>query len=144
MSSSVESGRGRASYTATEEKYLAAQETPEFQELRRRYRGWVLPVAGASLVWYFLYVLLGCEAVGSANRARFCYQPFNELLIKAKRTPDVAKRTDFYEQAQVVFKEQAPWLTVAHSVVYEPIRKEVKNYKIDPFGGHIFYGVDID
>jgi dipeptide transport system substrate-binding protein len=92
----------------------------------------------------FLYVLLGCEAVGSANRARFCYQPFNELLIKAKRTPDVAERTKFYEEAQVVFKEQAPWLTVAHSVVYEPIRKEVKNYKIDPFGGHIFYGVDIN
>ena len=92
----------------------------------------------------FLYVLLGCEAVGSANRARFCYQPFNELLIKAKRTPDVAQRTKFYEEAQVVFKEQAPWLTVAHSVVYEPIRKEVKNYKIDPFGGHIFYGVDIN
>jgi dipeptide transport system substrate-binding protein len=92
----------------------------------------------------FLYVLLGCEAVGSANRARFCYQPFNDLLIKAKRTPDVAERTKFYEEAQVVFKEQAPWLTVAHSVVYEPIRKEVKNYKIDPFGGHIFYGVDIN
>jgi dipeptide transport system substrate-binding protein len=92
----------------------------------------------------FLYVLLGCEAVGSANRARFCHQPFNELLIKAKRTPDVKERTKFYEEAQVIFKEQAPWLTVAHSVVYEPIRKEVKNYKIDPFGGHIFYGVDIN
>ena len=56
----------------------------------------------------------------------------------------MAERTKFYEEAQVVFKEQAPWLTVAHSVVYEPIRKEVKNYKIDPFGGHIFYGVDIN
>ncbi|EWY40316.1 peptide ABC transporter substrate-binding protein [Skermanella stibiiresistens SB22] len=91
----------------------------------------------------FLYVLLGCEAVGSANRARFCYQPFNDLLVKAKRTPDVAQRTKFYEDAQAVFKEQAPWITVAHSVVYEPIRKEVQNYKIDPFGGHIFYGVDL-
>ncbi len=92
----------------------------------------------------FLYVLLGCEAVGSANRARFCHQPFNELLVKAKRTPDIAERTKFYEQAQVVFKEQAPWVTVAHSVVFEPIRKEVQNYKIDPFGGHIFYGVDLN
>ena len=70
-------------------------------------------------------------------------QPFNDLLIKAKRTPDIAERTKFYEQAQVVFKEQAPWVTVAHSVVFEPIRKEVQNYKIDPFGGHIFYGVDL-
>ena len=39
----VQSERGRASYTATESKYLAAQESAEFQELRRRYRGWVHP-----------------------------------------------------------------------------------------------------
>ena len=67
----------------------------------------------------FLYVLLGCDAAGGANRARFCDQPFNDLLVKAKRTPDVAKRTKLYEEAQVVFKEQAPWLTVAHSVFYD-------------------------
>jgi len=91
----------------------------------------------------FLYVLLGCEAIGSANRARFCYQPFNDLLVKAKRTPKIDERTKYYEEAQVIFKEQVPWITMAHSVIYEPIRKEVQNYKIDPFGGHIFYGVDL-
>ena len=60
--SSTQSERGRASYTSEEEKYLAAQESPEFQDLRRRYRGWVLPVAGAALLWYFLYVLLAAYA----------------------------------------------------------------------------------
>ena len=60
--SSTKSERGRASYTPQETKYLAAQESPEFQDLRRRYRGWVLPVAGASLLWYFLYVLLAAYA----------------------------------------------------------------------------------
>ena len=45
--------------------------------------------------------------------------------------------------AQVVFKEEAPWFTIAHSVVFMPMRKNVKNYLIDPFGGHIFYGVDL-
>ena len=34
-----------------------------------------------------------------------------------------------------------PWVTIAHSVVYMPMRKEVVDYKIDPFGGDIFYGV---
>jgi len=29
-------------------------------------------------------------------------------------------------------------------VVFKPVRKEVKNFKIDPFGGHVFYGVDIE
>ena len=92
----------------------------------------------------FLYVLLGCEAAkDSANRARWCHKPFDDLLVAAKRTADVAERTKLYEQAQVVFKEEAPWITIAHSVVFMPVRKEVTGYKIDPFGGHIFYGVDI-
>ncbi|RDD60850.1 ABC transporter substrate-binding protein [Ferruginivarius sediminum] len=92
----------------------------------------------------FLYVLLGCDAASGANRARWCYEPFNDLLLKAKRTADKQKRAELYQEAQVIFKEQAPWITIAHSIVFEPVRKVVKNYKIDPFGGHIFYGVDIE
>ena len=91
----------------------------------------------------FLAVLLGCDAVGGANRARWCYKPFEDLIQKAKVVSDAAERTKLYEQAQLVFKEQAPWVTIAHSIVYMPVRKEVMDYKIDPFGGHIFYGVDI-
>lgn len=91
----------------------------------------------------FLAVLLGCSGVGGSNRAQWCYQPFEDLIQKAKLTSDVEERTKLYEEAQAVFKEQAPWVTIAHSVVFEPVRKEVQNYKIDPFGGHIFYGVDI-
>ncbi len=43
----------------------------------------------------------------------------------------------------MVFKEQAPWVTIAHSVVFKPVRNEVVDFRIDPFGGHIFYGVDL-
>ena len=91
----------------------------------------------------FLAVLLGCDAVGGSNRAQWCHGPFEDLIQAAKLTADVAERTRLYEQAQIVFKQEAPWATIAHSVVFEPIRQEVLNYKIDPFGGHIFYGVDI-
>jgi len=91
----------------------------------------------------FLAVLLGCDAVGGANRAQWCYQPFEDLIQKAKVVSDVAERTKLYEQAQVIFKEQAPWATIAHSVVFKPVRKEVVDFRIDPFGGHIFYGVDL-
>ncbi|AMG30568.1 ABC transporter substrate-binding protein [Grimontia hollisae] len=91
----------------------------------------------------FLAVLLGCSGVGGSNRAQWCYEPFEDLIQKAKKTSNVDERTKLYQQAQAVFKEQAPWVTIAHSVVFEPVRKEVKDYKIDPFGGHIFYGVDI-
>jgi dipeptide transport system substrate-binding protein len=92
----------------------------------------------------FLYVLLGCDASSGANRARWCHKPFDDLLRQAKQISDVAERTKLYEEAQLVFKEEAPWVTIAHSVVFMPMRKEVKDYKIDPFGGHVFYGVDIE
>jgi dipeptide transport system substrate-binding protein len=92
----------------------------------------------------FLYVLLSCDAAkDGANRARWCYKPFDDLVTQAKRTADQAERTRLYEEAQVVFKEQAPWVTIAHSIVFKPIRKEVVGFKINPFGGHYFYGVDL-
>jgi dipeptide transport system substrate-binding protein len=91
----------------------------------------------------FLAVLLGCDAVGSANRAQWCNEEFDSLIQQAKTTADVLERTRLYEEAQAVFKREAPWATIAHSIVFEPIRNEVVDYKIDPFGGHIFYGVDI-
>ncbi len=91
----------------------------------------------------FLAVLLGCDGVEKSNRAQWCYKPFDDLVQKAKTIADVGERTALYKQAQKIFKEQAPWATIAHSVVFKPLRKEVKNFKIDPFGGHIFYGVDL-
>ena len=54
-----------------------------------------------------------------------------------------AERSKLYEKAQVIFKEQAPWLTIAHAVQLKPVRKEVIDFKLSPFGRHNFYGVDI-
>jgi len=42
----------------------AVQAEPEFQELRRRLRTFVFPVAGGFLAWYVLYVLLATYATG--------------------------------------------------------------------------------
>lgn len=91
----------------------------------------------------FLAVLLGCDGVGGANRAQWCHQPFEDVIQKAKVVADPAERTRLYEEAQVIFKAQAPWATIAHSVVFQPVRKEVVDFRIDPFGGNVFYGVDL-
>jgi len=48
--------------TPTEAKYLAVQKSREFQDLRKRYRGWVIPVTVGSLLWYLAYVLLAAYA----------------------------------------------------------------------------------
>jgi hypothetical protein len=41
----------------------------------------------------------------------------------------------------VIFKQQEPWLTIAHAVQLKPVRKEVVDFKLSPFGRHNFYGV---
>src|SRR3954463_3290760 len=46
----------------TPEEYRQAQDSPEFAELRKRFRGFVVPTTVAFLVWYFLYVLLSTYA----------------------------------------------------------------------------------
>lgn len=92
----------------------------------------------------FLNTLLSCAAVESgSNYAKFCHKEFNDLVTKAAQVTDPAERTAIYKQAQAVFKEQAPWITIAHSTTYFPVRKEVTGYVIDPFGLHNFYLVDL-
>jgi dipeptide transport system substrate-binding protein len=93
----------------------------------------------------FLAVLLGCDATknNGSNVSKWCYQPFEDLIQKAKVETKPAERDKLYKQAQVIFKEQAPWLTIAHAVQLKPVRKEVVDFKLSPFGRHVFYGVDI-
>jgi dipeptide transport system substrate-binding protein len=92
----------------------------------------------------FLAVLLGCDSVGTAgNIAAWCYKPFDDVVKQAVVTSDQAERTKLYEKAQEIFKEQAPWFTIAHSIVTMPMLKSVQNYKMDPLGSHRFDGVDI-
>jgi dipeptide transport system substrate-binding protein len=91
----------------------------------------------------FLAVLLGCDAVGNSNRAQWCHEPFEELIQEAKTVTNNDERIPLYEEAQVIFKDQAPWATIAHSVVFMPMRPEVEGYKVHPLGGHIFYGVSL-
>jgi uncharacterized membrane protein (DUF485 family) len=46
----------------TPEEYRQAQDSPEFTELRRRFRRFAFPMTVAFLAWYLLYVLLSTYA----------------------------------------------------------------------------------
>ena len=47
--------------------YDRLHETPEFIELRKRYRGFVIPATAAFLAWYLLYVLMSSFAQDFMN-----------------------------------------------------------------------------
>lgn len=91
----------------------------------------------------FLDTLLGCDAVGGNNRAQWCNQEFDALVKKAKVTSDQAERTKLYEQAQVIFKKEAPWATIDHSLSVVPMRKGVTGFTQSPLGDFTFEAVDI-
>ena len=94
----------------------------------------------------FLDVLLTSHAakIPASNRAGWKNKEFDELVAKAKVTTDIKERTKLYEQAQEVFAKEVPWVTIANSLVVEPIRKNVMNFKLSPLGKRIFKKVWLD
>ncbi|RFC62057.1 ABC transporter substrate-binding protein [Fulvimarina endophytica] len=92
----------------------------------------------------FLGVLLSCDAVGNANRAQWCNEEFDAKINEAKTLTDQAERTPLYKEAQEIFKQEAPWATIATSITFMPMRSNVTGYTQDPLGQHWFTGVDIE
>ncbi len=92
------------------------------------------------------FFLLGCDAArpGGQNLSKWCDPSFDEKLKEARKLTDKAARTKLYEEMQEIVHDEVPVYTIAHSVVFEPVRKEVKGYKVSPLGRHEFYGVDLD
>lgn len=91
----------------------------------------------------FLNSLLSCDAINGNNLARFCDASYDALVKKARASSNMKERVSLYEKAQVIFKDQAPWLTIAHANQYKVLRAEVIGFHITALGRHWFYGVDL-
>ncbi|OON41133.1 ABC transporter substrate-binding protein [Izhakiella australiensis] len=92
----------------------------------------------------FFGPLFSCtSANGGSNSSKWCYKPFDELITKARAEQDHQKRVAMYTEAQQMMHDQAPAVMIAHSTIFEPVRKEVSGYAVDPFGKHIFYQVAV-
>ncbi len=91
------------------------------------------------------FFLRGCAGArpGGQNLAKWCNKEFDDLLGKARTIAGQKERAKLYERMQVIEKEEAPDFKLAHSIVYEAMRKEVEGYKQSPFGAHQFNGVEL-
>lgn len=92
----------------------------------------------------WLGALLSCKAIGGNNYAQFCHPEFDKLLTEGRTTADRAVREEKYRQAQVLFKQELPWTTMAHSVVTVFTNPAVKGFEISPFGSMRFDGVKVE
>ena len=84
----------------------------------------------------FFVPLAGCDAarVGGGSASKWCNADFEALVKRAVVLTDQAERAKLYEQAQVIMHEQAPFVLIAHSVVFEPMRRTVGGFKMSPVG----------
>lgn len=91
------------------------------------------------------FFLMSCAgaAPGGGNIAKWCDPEFDKRLVAARTTIDQKERVRLYSEMQAIMRDQVPVLPLAHSTVYEPVRKEISNYLISPFGRREFYGVSL-
>lgn len=90
----------------------------------------------------FFNVLLSCAGVeGGTNYSGWCDKRFSFLTGRARVTTNIVQRTRFYEEAQKIFKQQAPWVTIAHTTVFRAMKTEVEGYRMSPFGVDTFQSV---
>jgi dipeptide transport system substrate-binding protein len=123
----------------------------EWGEYRKRVQAGEAPMA--ELGWTgdngdpdnFFTPLASCAAarVGGGSASKWCNKDFDALIDKARTLPNQADRAKLYEQAQVVMHEDAPFFLIAHSVAFQPLRKEVTGYVMSPLGAHEFEQVDL-
>lgn len=90
----------------------------------------------------FLRVLLSCDSIITGmNTALWCNASFDKLIKKALLVFNQKARSLLYKKAQVIFKQQAPWVTIAHTEEYVAMSKKVQGYKYFPFGSKSFKNV---
>ena len=87
----------------------------------------------------FLAPNLSCAA--NRSGVKFCNAEFDRLIDQARAVTDVEQRNGLYREAQLIFKRERPWITMAHSSIYIPVRRDVKGFVMAPNGSVDFEGV---
>jgi dipeptide transport system substrate-binding protein len=91
------------------------------------------------------FFFLGCDGdkPAAANVGKWCNKDFNERLEQARQLPDQAARAKLYGEMQVIEHDDEPVLNIAHSVVYQPMSKNVVGFKMSPLSRTQFDKVDL-
>ncbi|PKL76192.1 MAG: ABC transporter substrate-binding protein [Candidatus Melainabacteria bacterium HGW-Melainabacteria-1] len=85
----------------------------------------------------FLYTLFDRNNTvkgSAANYAFYKSEAVHQLLIKAQQVIDLDERAKLYEQAQVLIKQDAPWVPLFHSTQMMATRAGVEGFFLHPVG----------
>jgi peptide/nickel transport system substrate-binding protein/dipeptide transport system substrate-binding protein len=87
----------------------------------------------------FLATNLTCAL--NKTGVKFCNKEFDALVEAGRSTTDPQRRAAYYEKAQVIFKYERPWMTMAHSTVYIPMSQKLEGFIMAPNGSVSFENV---
>jgi ABC-type transport system substrate-binding protein len=88
----------------------------------------------------FLYVLMSGENIKkpASNIAFYSNPEVTKMLNDAKVQSSQEKRADLYRKAQLLIREDAPWVPIAHSKVFLPVDPKVHDFVMSPVGTRRF------
>jgi dipeptide transport system substrate-binding protein len=118
----------------------------EWGELGRRWRagehqltlaGWAVDIADPD---NFFVPTVTCTR---ATTSRWCSKEVDDLLAAARGTTDVKERARIYGKVAEILRREAPYVTLAHGKRWQPVRKEVSGFKIDPLTRTILHEVEL-
>lgn len=95
----------------------------------------------------FLYVLFNSANFGAeGNYTRFSHPKVDELTNKARVETDQELRRKYYQEAEEIIVEEAPWVFVYHYTTHQILQPYVKGYKLPSFGAYSarYYNVWMD
>lgn len=85
----------------------------------------------------FLYTLLDKENTQKGSAANYAFyrgEEVHQILVKARTVYDQTERTRLYEQAQVLIKQDAPWVPLFHSTQMMATLAGVDGFYLHPVG----------
>jgi peptide/nickel transport system substrate-binding protein len=107
--------------------YLKRQrEQPEDMDLFQL--GWTGDNGDPDNFFAVLYDGLADKAI----RTQWLNEDYHKLMVSARETVDLAKRTELYKKAQKLMSDQVPVVLLAHSTQVMPMSKKVHNFKLHP------------
>lgn len=82
------------------------------------------------------------EIKSSLNSAKYTNKQVDELLAKARTTPNGTSRNDLYKQIQDIVLKDAAWLPISNAQDLAAYSPKVKNFRMHPTGVVFLANVD--
>lgn len=103
--------------------------------------GWVGDYGDPDNFVYTFFHSSNARKGSASNYAFYHNAKVDGLLDQARRDPDMARRKDYYVQVQRIVHDEAPWVPLFHARQMTVIRRDIRDYKLQPTGSKLFHKV---